>query len=92
MSKGSLFEIESIESLKKSFDQLKKEFDVIIIDIESIKEVNKAKEWLLFVDRIIGVFKAGDEMKVDNSKQIDFLNNHKGFAGWILNKSKLKVG
>ena len=92
MSKGSLFEIESIESLKKSFDQLKQEFDVIIIDIESIKEVNKAKEWLLFVDRIIGVFKAGDEMKVDNSKQIDFLNNHKGFAGWILNKSKLKVG
>ena len=90
-SKGSLFEIESLQSLRNSFDELKREFDVIIIDIESLKEANKAKEWLMFVDRCIGVFEAGGEVKYDNHKQIAYINNHRGFAGWVLNKSKLKV-
>ena len=75
--------------MKSSFEELKNEFDVIIIDIESLKEINKAKEWLLFVDRIIAVFKAGKAFQYKDQKQIDYLRNHKGFMGWVLNKSKL---
>jgi Mrp family chromosome partitioning ATPase/uncharacterized protein involved in exopolysaccharide biosynthesis len=85
----SLFEIQSINNLKLSFEELKNEFDLIIIDIESLKEVNKAKEWLLFVDRVVAVFKAGDDVKDSERKQIGYLKNHGGFMGWILNKSKL---
>ncbi len=85
----SLFEIQSIHNLKLSFEELKKEFDIIIIDIESLKEVNKAKEWLLFVDRIIAVFEAGNDLQYEDYKQIEYLRNHKDFMGWVLNRSKL---
>jgi Mrp family chromosome partitioning ATPase len=85
----SLFEIQSANNLKLSFEELKKEFDLIIIDIESLKEVNKAKEWLLFVDRVIAVFNAGNEIQYTDQKQVDFLRSHKGFMGWVLNKSKM---
>lgn len=85
----SLFEIQSINNLKHSFEELKNEFDLIIIDIESLKEVNKAKEWLLFVDRVIAVFKAGDDVNYSDHKQISYLKSHDGFMGWILNKSRL---
>lgn len=88
-SNDSLFEIQSIHNLKLSFEELKKEFDIIIIDIESLKEVNKAKEWLLFVDRIIAVFRAGSDLQYEDHKQIEYLRNHKDFMGWVLNKSKL---
>jgi Mrp family chromosome partitioning ATPase/uncharacterized protein involved in exopolysaccharide biosynthesis len=85
----SLFEIQSISNLKLSFEELKNEFDLIIIDVESLKEVNKAREWLLFVDRVIAVFQAGNDVKESEHKQINYLKNHKGFMGWVLNKSKL---
>jgi capsular polysaccharide biosynthesis protein len=88
-NRDSLFEVQSIHNLKLSFEELKNEFDIIIIDIESLKEVNKAKEWLLFVDKVIAVFKAGNEVKYADQKKIDYLKNHKGFMGWILNKSRL---
>lgn len=85
----SLFEIQSANNLKLSFEELKKEFDLIIIDIESLKEVNKAKEWLLFVDRVIAVFNAGNKIQYTDQKQVDFLKSHKDFMGWVLNKSKM---
>jgi hypothetical protein len=85
----SLFEIQSINNLRLSFGELKKEFDFIIVDIESLKGVNKAKEWLLFVDRVIAVFKAGNDIQYTDQEQIDFLRNYTGFMGWVLNKSKM---
>ncbi len=88
-TENSLFEMQSFNNLKASFEELREEFDVIIIDIESLEEVNKAKEWLLFVDRIIAVFKAGNEVRYTDHKQIDYLKNQKGFMGWVLNKSRV---
>lgn len=85
----SLFEIQTINNLKLSFDQLKNEFDIIIIDIESLKEVNKAKEWLLFVDRVVAVFGAGDDIQSTDQTQIEYLRNRKDFIGWVLNRTKL---
>lgn len=85
----SLFEIQSINNLQLSFEELKKEFDFIIVDIESLNEMNKAKEWLSFVDRVIAVFKAGNDIQYTDHEQIDFLRNHTGFMGWVLNRSKM---
>lgn len=85
----SLFEIQSFNNLKVSFEELRKEFDVIIIDVESLQEVNKAKEWLLFADRTIAVFRAGSDVRHSDHKQIEYLRSHKGFMGWVLNRSKL---
>lgn len=86
----SLFEIQNFNNLKLRFEELKDEFDLIIIDIESLKEANKAKEWLLFTDRIVAVFKAGDGIQYADQKGINYLKGHKGFMGWVLNKSRLK--
>lgn len=90
-SNDSLFEIQSIDNLKISFEALKKEFNLIIIDIDSLDEVNKAKEWLLFVDKFISVFKAGSEIQFAEHEKINYLRDHKGFMGWVLNKSKMKT-
>ena len=84
-----MFERESIKNLKSSFEELKEEFDVIIIDIDSLNQINTAKEWLLFSDRIIAVFKAGCCIQYKDQKQFDYLRNHQGFMGWVLNRSKL---
>ena len=88
---SSLFELQSIKNLKSSFEQLKEEFDVIIIDIDSLNQINTAKEWLLFSDRIIAVFKAGNVIQYSDHKHIDYLNSHRGFMGWVLNRSKMSI-
>jgi len=85
---SSLLETQSASNLNIGFEALKKEFDLIVIDVNSLKEVNKAKEWLYFTDRSIAVFEFGNTIQDSDKEGITYIKNTPGFMGWILNKVK----
>jgi Mrp family chromosome partitioning ATPase/capsular polysaccharide biosynthesis protein len=86
--KDSLLEIQNVKNLKLGFEVLRKEFDLIIIDINSLSDMNITKEWLLFTEQTICVYESGRSLTEGDKKYIDFLNVHPGFIGWVLNKYK----
>jgi len=86
---SSLLEMQNVNSLKKGFEVLKEQFDVIVIDVDSLKEINKAKEWLLFTEVNIAVFEAGRAVADEEKELIKYIREKPGFIGWVLNKAKL---
>jgi len=85
---SSLLETQSAQNLTIGFNVLKKEFDFIVIDVNSLVEINKAKEWLSFTDKSIAVFEYGSEIHEGDKASIAYIKNHPGFMGWVLNKVK----
>lgn len=85
---SSLLEIQSLRNLRAGFDVLKNEFDLIIIDIQSIKDINLAKEWLLFAEKTIAVFESGRALTGEEKNLLANLKDHESFIGWVLNKVK----
>nr|WP_121273066.1 Wzz/FepE/Etk N-terminal domain-containing protein [Pedobacter schmidteae] len=89
VNNNSLLEIQSIKSLRAGFEVLSKEFDIIIIDINSLSDLNTAKEWLLFVEKKIAVFEAGKVIGDRDRELIEYIKAQPEFMGWVLNKTKL---
>lgn len=89
-SSNSLLEIQSSNVLKAGFDYLKDKFDLILIDVDSLRSVNKAKEWLSFTDHSIAIFEAGNEISENDKEFVNYIKNYEGFLGWVLNKVKIK--
>jgi succinoglycan biosynthesis transport protein ExoP len=85
----SLLEIQSERNLRSGFDVLKNQFDIIIIDINSLSNINLAKEWLSFTDKNIAIFEAGKSITDSDKSLIKLLKEQKGFLGWVINKVKL---
>lgn len=85
----SLLEIQNERNLRSGFDVLKKQFDIIIIDIESLTDINIAKEWLSFTEKNIAVFAAGKSLSDADKDLVTFLKNQPGFIGWVINKVRL---
>src|SRR5690606_34851823 len=87
---ASLFELQDSHTLQTGFRTLKETFDFIVIDIDSFQRVNQAKEWLMFSDLCIGVFEAGDQISENAQDLVQYIQRHKGFLGWVLNKVDVK--
>lgn len=86
---SSLLEIQSSKNLKSGFEVLRKEFDLIIIDINSLLDINIAKEWLLFTEKNLAVFEVGKALSETDKELLVYLKEQPGFMGWVLNKIKL---
>lgn len=86
----SLFEVYNEDVLKKGFEELKKDFDVIIIDVQSLQKLNRAKEWLMFTDKSFAIYPAGATVGTYETELISFINKQDGFMGWVLNKAKIE--
>lgn len=84
--RNSLLEIQNEVSLRHGFDILRNEFDYIIIDINSLSDVNISKEWLLFTERNIAVFEYGKSIQESEYNLIRYVREQPGFIGWVLNK------
>ena len=84
----SLLESQSSTSLRKGFEVLKEEFDVIIIDVDGLKDLNKAKEWLLFTELNLAVFESGRSISDKQKELLTYIKEQPGFIGWVLNKVK----
>lgn len=85
----SLLEIQSLVNLTAGFEVLRDEFDIIIIDVNSLSDINIAKEWLLFAENTIAVFQAGKALSDKEKELLIHLREQKGFIGWVLNKVNL---
>ncbi|MGK6353293.1 Wzz/FepE/Etk N-terminal domain-containing protein [Parapedobacter sp. DT-150] len=84
-SRGSLLEIKDTKSLIAGFDILRSQFDIIIIDIDCLQDFNKVKEWLMFTDKNIAVFKADSTVRDEDQEYIEYLRKQPGFLGWVFN-------
>jgi succinoglycan biosynthesis transport protein ExoP len=82
----SLLEIYDEHILRNGFDELKRDFDVIIIDAESLQKLHRAKEWLMFADKSFAIYPAGEVVGDYEKELITFMNGQEGFLGWVLNK------
>jgi Mrp family chromosome partitioning ATPase len=83
----TLLELQDEKTINERFKELRNTYDVIIIEAPALDKMNKAKEWLLFADMVIGVFEA-DQTLTENKKQsIKYLKTlGDKFGGWIFNK------
>lgn len=89
-ARTSLLEIQSIKSLKAGFEVLREEFDMIIVDVNSLHDLNIAKEWLLFTEKNIAIFEYGSTINDADKELTDYIKNLPGFLGWVLNKMEIK--
>ncbi|GAA4779697.1 hypothetical protein GCM10023231_03110 [Olivibacter ginsenosidimutans] len=85
---NSLLEMRDAQSLFVGFNILKDTFDLIIMDIDPIKQSNKVKEWLMFADKSIAVFKSGQKVNEEEKEQMAVFSQHKSFIGWVFNQVK----
>ncbi len=86
----SLLELDLQENIQAKIASLKSLFDIIIIDTSSQDDMNNVKEWMLFCDSVIGVFKCGQGMTDIKASFMLYLKNHPSFVGWVLNQSTNK--
>ncbi len=89
-SNNSLLELKDSKSLIAGFDILKDTFDIVIVDIDSAQDMHKVKEWMMFCDRSISVFEAGNKIKREDHVFINYLSKQPGFIGWVMNKVEVR--
>ncbi|QKJ28312.1 AAA family ATPase [Mucilaginibacter mali] len=88
----TLLEIGDERFIRQKLNELKSVYDVIIIETPSLDEMNKAKEWLLFTNKFIAVFEAGQSIVNGKKALVKYLQGAGDkFAGWVLNKSAYNI-
>ncbi len=81
----SLLELIGEKQLQRKLAVLRTQFDVILIETGSLRSLHKAKEWLTYADRVIGVFPAGRSISERDEENIRYLRSRGAiFAGWVL--------
>ncbi len=86
---ASLLELSSSENIELKLDQLKEDFDIIIIESESLNSFNKSKEWILFSEKVLTVFESGGKITLQTKQSVDYLTGLKEkFIGWIFNRDE----
>nr|WP_294893879.1 lipopolysaccharide biosynthesis protein [uncultured Pedobacter sp.] len=89
----SLFEIADEETIKQRFNQLRNEFDIILVETPSLETLGKAKEWNQVADKVMGVFEANQSLSNSKKQHINYLKTLNGqFIGWVLNKVSIDTG
>ena len=84
---SSLLELVDEQSLIEKFEELKGAFDIILIEACSLEKLSKAKEWMLFADKVITVFEAGKTIEKAAEPDVQYLKSLDGkFAGLVINK------
>jgi len=83
----SLLEITNQNNIELRLDELKEQFDVIIVEAGSLSSFNKSKEWILFADKVVGVFANNHQIKSSDKRSIRYLQELNGkMLGWVFNK------
>lgn len=88
----SLLEVSDEETIIERLEQLRSQFDVILVETPPLEALNKAKEWIMFTDKTLSVFEADQTLDEIKNQHINYLTTLNGqFIGWILNKVKQQV-
>lgn len=92
-SDTSLLELADYEKIKEKLHDLKKVYDIILIETAALNSRNVAKEWILFADKTVCVFEAGRGINTAVDEEVDYLKTLNGnFSGWTMNKMIPGVG
>ena len=87
----TLLEINDEKNILSNFNDLKTRFDIIILDLPPLNSLNQSKEWLLFANKTIAVFKSNQSIKQAQNNSLDYLTHlHDKFSGWVLNQAAEK--
>jgi uncharacterized protein involved in exopolysaccharide biosynthesis/Mrp family chromosome partitioning ATPase len=83
----TLLELQDERTINERMAELKLIYDLIIIEVPALEKLNKAKEWLLFADKVIAVFEADQTITESKKLSITYLKTlGSKFGGWIFNK------
>jgi polysaccharide biosynthesis transport protein len=83
----SLFEILKEDIAKHKLEVLKDDFDIILIETPSMKNLNKAKEWIKVTDKTLSVFETNKTISINSRIYLDYLQTINGkFIGWVMNR------
>jgi Mrp family chromosome partitioning ATPase len=88
---ASLFELSSEENVKQKLRSLSNNFDMVIVDVPSLKALNRSKEWIESADKIITVFQSNQSINQHKQQLVqDLTRTGNKWMGWIMNKMALK--
>jgi succinoglycan biosynthesis transport protein ExoP len=86
----TLLEVSDENFIRSRFNELKTKYDIIIIETPALTTLNKSKEWMLFANKVVGVFEANKGIKKTQKADLEYLRAMNGkFAGWVLNKASI---
>jgi len=84
----TLLEMSDEKSIRERLDDLKKAYDIIVIEAPSLTALSKAKEWFVFTTKFVAVFEAGQSIVNGKKQMVKYLQRMDSkFAGWVLNKT-----
>lgn len=86
----SLLENKDNPSVAQIFKGLKNEFDLILVYLDAVNSVSDVKEWILFTEKYLATFMAGNSISERDKESIKLLNSDKKFIGWLINGVKQK--
>ncbi|HKG07480.1 MAG TPA: hypothetical protein VKB19_13515 [Pedobacter sp.] len=82
----ALLELAPENDIQNRINLLKSIFDVIIVETSALDGMNQTKEWMLFCDGVIAVFKAGQTITEHRKNFITYLKHSTLLKGWVINK------
>ncbi|MBC7913361.1 MAG: lipopolysaccharide biosynthesis protein [Pyrinomonadaceae bacterium] len=88
----SVFEITNEENTKEKLEYLKSIFDIILIETPALVTTETAKEWVLFAEKLIGVFEYKEYITESKKAQLNYIKSiGPKFIGWVFNKVATNV-
>lgn len=89
---NSLLEITGREQIQSRLQHLRSHFDIIIVETPALENMNKAKEWMLFADKCIAVFEAGQTITESKKQYTNYFTSLNGqFIGWVMNRAGTEI-
>lgn len=83
LSGKTLLEKKRAEDIVAFFSELKKHFDIVIVDLAILDSSTNAKEWISFVDNYCATVEAGTGERMLPKDVVAKLNADPKFLGWL---------
>lgn len=88
----SLLEIADEQTIQARLTYLKQHYDVILVETPALTGFNKAKEWILFADRVVVSFPFGKAIRDSDKAKISYLRSRGAIlSGWVLTGTPVEV-
>ncbi len=84
----SLLENSNLENINDAFARFKQDFDLVLVQLDSLSKASDVKEWIAFTDKYLAAFNAGDSVSADDRKSLTSLKQDDKFLGWVINGVK----
>jgi succinoglycan biosynthesis transport protein ExoP len=84
----SLIELSDEKNITEKLAALNAHYDIVLIEIPALENLNKAKEWIAFGDKVVSVFQAHQTITPVTQQFVNyFISLQPKFIGWVLTKT-----